>query len=365
MKAALFSAARYNGPAEDVGWPVGSTVYSAEAARQSLQISLDQFQMADELGFDWVSVAEHHYAPFSLTPNPMVMAGALTQIVKRAKIALLGASIPINNPIRVAEEFAMLDTITGGRIVAGMLRGTPNEYVTYNINPAESRARFEEALKLIKMAWTQTEPFGWQGKYYEYRSISLWPQIVQKPHPKIYMSGSSPESGEFAARNRIGLGFAVTSVPQARIAADHYREQCGRFGYTPDPEDIIYRVGVHVGATDDEAIEDFTSAMKATPRGSLTMANRALESAVAATGYYGRDADSQRNRLMPGGLRERVDEGRLLLGSPDSVLKQIEAIRRDLGAGVVDLTVTHQMGPKTNRSIELIAEKILPKIRSW
>jgi alkanesulfonate monooxygenase SsuD/methylene tetrahydromethanopterin reductase-like flavin-dependent oxidoreductase (luciferase family) len=68
---------------------------------------------------------------------------------------------------------------------------------------------------------------------------------------------------------------------------------------------------------------------------------------------------------MPGGLRERIDEGRLLLGSPASVLKQIEAIRRDLGAGVIDLTVTHQMGEKTNRSIELIAEKILPTIRGW
>ena len=365
MKAALFSAARYQGPAEDVGWPVASTVYSAEAARVSLQLSLDQFRMADELGFDWVSVAEHHYAPFSLTPNPMVMAGALTQIVKRARIALLGASIPINNPVRVAEEFAMLDTISGGRIVAGMLRGTPNEYVTYNVNPAESRARFEEALALIRMAWTQTEPFGWLGKYYEYKSISLWPRIAQTPHPKIYMSGSSPESGEFAARNRVGLGFAVTSAPRAKVAADFYREQCRRHGYEPDPEDIIYRVGVHVAATDEAAIDDFTAAMKAAPRGSLTMANRALESAVAATGYYGRDADGQRDRLMPGGLRERVDEGRLLLGGPASVLRQIEAIRREVGAGVIDLTVTHQMGEKTNRSIELIAEKILPTIRAW
>jgi alkanesulfonate monooxygenase SsuD/methylene tetrahydromethanopterin reductase-like flavin-dependent oxidoreductase (luciferase family) len=365
VKAALFSAARYYGPAEDIGWPVASTVYSAEAARQSLQLSLDQFRMADELGFDWVSVAEHHYAPFSLTPNPMVMAGALTQVVKRAKIALLGSSIPINNPVRVAEEFAMLDTLTGGRVVAGMLRGTPNEYVTYNINPAESRARFEEALKLIQMAWTQTEPFGWLGKYYDYRSISLWPQIMQKPHPKIYMSGSSPESGEFAAKNCIGLGFAVTNVPLAKKAADFYREQARRYGYEPEPDDIIYRVGIHVAPTDDAAIDEFTHAMKATPRGSLTMANRAVESAVAATGYYGRDSDNQRKRLMPNALSERVDEGRILLGSPDTVLRQIETIRRELGAGVLDLTVTHQMGEKTTRSIELIAEKILPIIHAW
>lgn len=140
-----------------------------------------------------MTVAEHHFAPFSLTPNPLIMAGALTQVVKRAKIALLGANIPILNPVRVAEEMAMLDTMSNGRVVAGMLRGTANEYVTYNINPAESRGRFEEALQLIKTAWTETEPFGWQGRDHQYRTISLWPRPVQKPHPKIYMSGSSPE----------------------------------------------------------------------------------------------------------------------------------------------------------------------------
>src|SRR5207245_3673730 len=111
--------------------------YSAETAEKSMEISLEQFQLADELGFDWVTVAEHHYAPMSLTPNPMVIAGALTQRIKKAKIALLGANIPILNPVRVAEEFAMLDTLTGGRVVAGMLRGTTNEYVTNATNPAE------------------------------------------------------------------------------------------------------------------------------------------------------------------------------------------------------------------------------------
>jgi len=218
MKAALFSPIRYQGPSNGTGWPIPGTVYSAEAAEKSMQSSLAQFRLADEVGFDWVTVAEHHYSPFSLNPNPMVTAGALTQIVRRAKIALLGSTIPILNPVRVAEEFAMIDTMSGGRVIAGMLRGTPNEYVTYNINPAESRERFEEALSLIVAAWTETEPFGWQGRYYEYRTIAIWPRPVQQPHPKIYMSGSSPESGEFAARNRVGLGFAFTNVPLARKA---------------------------------------------------------------------------------------------------------------------------------------------------
>lgn len=365
MKAALFSTCKYSGPALDKGWPVSGAVYSRDAAQESMRQSLEQFRLADEIGFDWVTVAEHHYAPFSLTPNPMVMAGALTQVIKRAKIALLGADIPILNPVRVAEEFAMLDTLTGGRIVAGMLRGTPNEYVTYNINPAESRARFEEALHLIKMAWTQTEPFGWQGRYYEYRTISIWPRCVQEPHPKIYMSGSSPEAGEFAAKNKVGLGFAVTTVPLAAKAAAHYRTQATRFGWEPEPEDVIYRVAVHVGENDDQALEDFVEATKTGARVGLTMANRGLESAIAETGYYGRDADMQRQRLMPRSLQERIDQGQILLGGPDTVLKQIECIKRELGAGVLDLTVAHQMGAKTLRSIELLGEKVLPRIRHW
>ncbi len=97
----------------------------------------------------------------------------------------------------------------------------------------------------------------------------------------------------------------------------------------------------------------------------LTMANRSLEQSIANTGYYGRDADAQRNRLMPRSLQERIDVGQILLGSPDTVVKQLEYIKRELDCGVVDLTVAHQMGDKTLRSIELMGEKVLPRIANW
>src|SRR5665213_1557159 len=163
----------------------------------------------------------------------MVFAGALTQVVKRARIALLGPNIPMLNPVRVAEEIAMLDTLTDGRIVAGMMRGTPNEYVTYNTNPAESREIFEEAVLLIRRAWTETQPFGWEGRHFQFRSISIWPRPIQQPHPPMFMSGSSPEAGEFAAQNHIGLGFAFTTVPLARKAVQHYRACAHAAGWEP------------------------------------------------------------------------------------------------------------------------------------
>ncbi len=364
MKAAIFTSFPYMGEAPRGVWPVPVNTYSPEAAEKSVEQSLEQLQLADELGFDWVTVAEHHYAPMSLTPNPMVMAGALTQRVKRAKIALLGADIPILNPLRVAEEFAMLDTLTGGRVVAGMLRGTSNEYVTYNINPAESRERFEEAVQLIIKAWTEPEPFGWQGRYYEFRSISIWPRPVQKPYPPIFMSGSSPEAGEFAARHRINLGFAVTNVPLARDAARYYREQAAIAGWEPTQDNVLYRVGIHLADSDEQAMEDLRPAPGGAPRASYSTSNRVLDEVAAAAGYYGRDIANQRGRLAGGGqtLNDRIELGQVLAGKPATVLTQIQAIRDAVGAGILDLIFMPMGRDKTLHAIELFGKEVLPRM---
>lgn len=344
-------------------WPVPTNGFSSEVAERSMASSLEQFELADQVGFDWVTVAEHHFAPMSLTPNPMVMAGALTQRIKRAKIALLGSNIPILNPVRVAEEFAMLDTLTGGRVVAGMLRGTSNEYVTYATNPAESRERFQEALELIVKAWTEPQPFGWQGRFYEYRAISIWPRPVQKPHPPIFMSGSSPESGEFAARNHLKLGFAVTTVPIAAKAAQYYRQQASACGWMPTPDDVLYRLNVHVAESDEEALADLVAAGAAEGRVGFSRSNATLDETAAQLGYYGRDTAMQRERTRPHPLQERIELGQLLLGGPETVIRQICAIRDALGCGILDLSFQPVGREQTLKAIELFGTKVLPRIR--
>jgi alkanesulfonate monooxygenase SsuD/methylene tetrahydromethanopterin reductase-like flavin-dependent oxidoreductase (luciferase family) len=365
VKAAIFTSVPYMGPAPRGIWPVPSETFSAEVAERSMETSLEQFELADQLGFDWVTLAEHHFAPMSLTPNPMVMAGALTQRVKHAKIALLGSNIPTLNPVRVAEEFAMLDVLTGGRVVAGMLRGTSNEYVTYATNPAESRERFEEALELIVKAWTEPQPFGWQGRYFEYRAISIWPRPVQQPHPPIYMSGSSPESGEFAARNRLKLGFAFTNVPLASQAARYFREQAAANDWEPEPDDVLYRLAIHVAETDAQAIDDLLAAGGAERRGGLSQANRALDDAAAKLGYYGRDVENQRGRLQIHEFAERIELGQLLAGSPETVIGQIEKIHAALGCGILDLIFQPVGRDKTLKAIELFGTRVLPRIRDF
>jgi len=364
VKAALFSIVPYLGEAERGTWPASTRIYSHEVAGRSMDLALEQYELADQLGFDWVTLAEHHFAPMSLTPNPMVMAGAVTQRVRRAKIALLGATIPILNPVRVAEEFAMLDTLTGGRVVAGMLRGTANEYVTYDVNPSESWSRFGEAMALIVRAWTEPQPFGWQGRHYQFRAVSIWPKPVQQPHPPIYMSASSPEAGEFAARRRVSIGFAFTTVPLASAAARHYRESAAACGWEPTPDDVLYRVTAHVADTDEQALEELQSAGANVPRRGFSTSNRRLEEAVAGAGYYGRDAATQRGRIdaqfRP--AAERIEHGQLLAGSPDTVLAQARRIRDEVGAGILEVVFSPMGREKTLRSIELFGTRVLPRL---
>lgn len=359
MKAALFCTSRYIGKTPDGVWPLPNEYCAPDIAARSMATTLEQFRYADRFGFDWVTVAEHHYSGFSMTPNPMVFAGALAQVVQRAKIAVLGPTLPILNPVRVAEELAMLDAMTGGRIIAGLMRGTPNEYVTYNVNPSESRARFAEALEIIRCAWTEPQPFGWQGRYYQYRAISIWPRPVQQPHPPIYMSGSSPEAGELAARNRIGLGFAFTTVPLAKKAVAHYRNEAHAMGWEPKPDDVIYRIAFHVADTDEEAFADMKAAP---PRISLTTSNAAINAAMVQTSYYGRD-ESQATRTATRDLLDRIEQGQVLVGSPDTVVRQIERIHDAIGMGILDCPLAAQLGDKTLRSIELFGTQVLPRIR--
>jgi alkanesulfonate monooxygenase SsuD/methylene tetrahydromethanopterin reductase-like flavin-dependent oxidoreductase (luciferase family) len=182
---------------------------------------------------------------------------------------------------------------------------------------------------------------------------------VQQPHPPIYMSGSSPEAGEFAAQNRLGLGFAFTTIAQAAKAAAYFRQQAQACGWEPVPDDVIYRVGFHVAETDEEAFADMT---RAPPRVALTTANRSINEAVATTGYYGRD-ESQVTRTATRTLQDRIDSGQILVGSPDTIIKQIERVRHEIGAGILDCPLAAQLGDKTLRSIELFGTQVLPRIR--
>src|SRR5262245_20110333 len=121
---------------------------------------LDELELAAELGFDGISVNEHHQNAYGLMPSPVVMAAALARRTKNAKIAILGNAFCLReHPLTLAEEHAMLDCITGGRLITGMVRGIGAEYYSLGSNPAFSHARFQEAHDLVVQSWTRPGPF--------------------------------------------------------------------------------------------------------------------------------------------------------------------------------------------------------------
>ncbi len=249
----------------------------------------------------------------------------------------------------------MLDTMAQGRLVVGLLRGTTNESLTYDLNPAEARARTDEGMELILRAWTEPRPFGWQGRHFQYRTVSIWPRPLQRPHPPTYALGTSRESCEFAARHRLGCGVSYGPFEVMAKATRYYREQCDRHGWTPAPEQIVYRANMLVADTDEEA----HALLRAQPTEAPFAMRPALQDAFMTL-----DA-----RNIAGERRAPVVTGALpttFLGSPDTVVEQVRRCRDVVGAGVLDLSLhppgARDLGPLM-RALELFGAKVLPRIQ--
>ncbi|HTJ24747.1 MAG TPA: LLM class flavin-dependent oxidoreductase, partial [Candidatus Limnocylindria bacterium] len=164
----------------DSAWvTLPNTYFDRERGHALYNRYLDELELADAAGFDGVCVNEHHQNAYGLMPIPGIIAGALSRRVK-GKLLVLGRALPLlNNPLTVAEEYAMLDQITGGRLIAGFVRGIGAEYHSWGVNPTESHDRFHEAHDLIIQAWTKAGPFHFEGKYYDFEYVNTWPRVFQ------------------------------------------------------------------------------------------------------------------------------------------------------------------------------------------
>ena len=356
MKVSFFETVRYRPPETlPKEWPVPSGLYDPDAGARAYRSMIERLQLIEELGFDWISMSEHHYSPRILTPSPILSAAFVAPHLKKLTIALLGPIVPHANPVRIAEELAMLDTMTQGRLVVGLLRGTTNEALTYDLNPTESRERTDEGMELILRAWTEPHPFAWQGRHFRYRTVSIWPRPLQQPHPPTYALGTSREACEFAARHRLGCGVSYGPFEVMAKATRHYREACARHDWTPTPEHIIYRANMIVADTDDEAQAE----LRAQPNDAPFTMRAGVREAVSVVD----------TRNIGGEARAPLRTGALpttFIGSPDTVVEQVRRCREVVGAGVLDLSLYPPGLPDPEpltRALELFAAKVLPRIR--
>lgn len=356
MRVSFFETGRYLAPPSvPREWPVPGANYDREIGTAAFRSMIERLRFVEELGFDWVSLSEHHYSPRIVTPSPIVAAAFVANQIKKLKIALLGPIVPHGNPVRIAEELAMLDTMADGRLIVGLLRGTTNEYLSYDLNPKESRERTDEGMELILKAWTESQPFGWQGRHFQFRTVSIWPRPLQQPRPPTYALGTSRESCDFAARHHLGLGVSYGSFEVMGKVARYYREACARYGWQPGRDDIVYRANMMLAESDEKA----EARLKEQSAQAPFPVREGLRDALIA-------ADS---RNVAGEART-PSVGRVLpttfIGNPDTVVKQIRQCREEVGAGVLDLSLEMPGSSDIDAlmsSLEMFGKKVLPRIR--
>jgi len=356
MKVSFFETGRYQTPVPlPAEWPAAPANYDPDAGNKAYRAMVERIAYCEKLGFDWVSLSEHHYSPRILTPSPIVAAANVAAQVKNIKIALLGPIVPQSNPIRVAEELAMVDTMSQGRLVVGLLRGTTNEYLSFDLNPAEGREKTDEGMELILKAWTEPQPFGWQGRYFQYRTVSVWPRPLQQPHPPTYALGTSKESCDFAARNKVGLGVSYGPFEVMAKSTGYYRAQCKEYGWEPGRDHIIYRANMLLAETDAKAAE-ILEKQKGAPAFPMRPALRDAMLRADKRNVAGEARQANVNGVLPITFK----------GGPDTVIDQIRECREVVGAGVLDLSMTSPGSTDLGalmEALDLFGSKVLPHVK--
>jgi alkanesulfonate monooxygenase SsuD/methylene tetrahydromethanopterin reductase-like flavin-dependent oxidoreductase (luciferase family) len=329
---------------------------------------LDELVLAEELGFDGVCVNEHHQNAYGNMPSPNLMGAILARQTKRIKIAVVGNALPLYNPpTRVAEEFAMIDCISGGRLIAGMVVGGGPEYYSFTVNPTFARSMFQEALDLVLRAWTEPGPFEHYGKHWKLKYVNPWPRPLQQPHPPIWIPGAgSQETIDFVAQRRFSyMGIPYFHLEFFQRNFDSFREACQKNGYTADPEQLGWLLPIYVAETDERAWAEYEEHL-------WYFARKLLKGLVIfPPGYTSARSIARIDKALKKFLssvetRQQVEEGvYAVVGSPATVRDKLVQHIKQLGVG--NLLGLFQLGTLpadlTRKNMTLFAEEVLPALR--
>jgi alkanesulfonate monooxygenase SsuD/methylene tetrahydromethanopterin reductase-like flavin-dependent oxidoreductase (luciferase family) len=329
---------------------------------------LDELEYGEALGFDGLCVNEHHQTAYGMMPSPIVTASALSRRTTKAKIAILGSALPLrSNPLTVAEEHAMIDNITGGRLISGFVRGIGSEYHTFGVNPTLSHERFHEAHDLIVRAWTEPGPFEFFGKHYHFQYVNVWPRPFQQPHPPVWIpSQGSRETIEFAAAHRYTYLQTFSPVKSVARYLAMFREVAKGMGYAASPSQLGWSVPVYVGDTDASALAEAGPHFE-------NLRNRFLKKPIEMLlppGYSSREsmkAIALAKNSITGDLSaaQAVEMGMFICGSAKTVREQLIGYAKDIGFG--QLLPMCQFGTLpgdlTRRNMERFAESVVPGLK--
>jgi alkanesulfonate monooxygenase SsuD/methylene tetrahydromethanopterin reductase-like flavin-dependent oxidoreductase (luciferase family) len=345
--------------------------FDAREGSRLYQERLEEYRLADEAGFDGIMLNEHHTAPFCMSPRINIFASMLAVATSRVKIVLLGNPLPIwDSPVHLAEELAIVDMVSKGRLVSGFVRGGGVENIQANANPIVNRERFEEAHDLLIKTWTQPGPFRWEGKHYRFRVVNPWSLPLQKPHPPIWIPGiSSRETVAWAARHGYPYVGLNTNFEASAKIKHVYTEAAREVGFEPGPQHFGQLLQCHVAETEEKAEAhaqeflwmrgEFTGVFHpvwGTPSGYASRSQRKALIEIAA---------GRRPMIPPPSLNQRRVEHTLICGTPDRVIEQIKHVLENNRVGILVMwanegRINHE---DSKTCIRLLGQEVLPAVR--
>ena len=383
MRVWYFSEMAYH-PAWDEGLKRGSLRvvlpnrnFDPPTGHQLLNRYLDEFALCDEVGLD-IMVNEHHSTATCLTISVPMALAVIARETKRARLLSLGT--PIANrpdPVRVAEEMAWLDVLSGGRLEMGLVKGAPYEIQPANSAPATLMRRYWEAHDLILKALTTTDgPFNWEGEFFHYRNVNVWPRPLQQPTPPVWMTGLSAETGRMAAERGHVVG-TLLSGGIAKPMFDAYRWRANELGWTAGPDRLAYAAIIGVGQTREigrrraDLIADYvrTAPVVAEPftnppgYNSVAANVAILKAGNVKNRFVGTDGTQDRTKAS---LDDFMASDTVFAGTPDDVYAQIKDFNERMG-GIGHILFFGQGGhldhKETVENISLFAKEVLARVR--
>jgi alkanesulfonate monooxygenase SsuD/methylene tetrahydromethanopterin reductase-like flavin-dependent oxidoreductase (luciferase family) len=324
----------------------------------------------DELGFDGIIFTEHHYGPNGgLTPSPTIALAAATQVTERIKLVTMGIALALYpHPIRVAEELAMVDNFSHGRLVVGFISSGGQSLYAYNVPVAGERERYHEAYDLIVRAWTEENPFAWHSEHFDYKCVSILPRPLQDPYPPVWTTATAAESIQWAAEHHIGL---VSHGPTAECAQRlaYYRQHAETAGgWTPAAADTAIAREFYIAPTKAklDEMEEVFGRERANEYSFIFQDPNLAE--LERERYQIRHYDYLgEKKAFRGGNRTKqgIESGQFLVGDPDTLTERILEQRAATGAGV--LVIRPEMGDMPLSDVadglDLFAKEVLPAIR--
>ncbi|MGH7933879.1 MAG: LLM class flavin-dependent oxidoreductase [Candidatus Binataceae bacterium] len=350
-------------------------LYDPKAGHRLYNDYLDQLEFADRMGFDGLGVNEHHQNAYGMMPSPNLMAAAMARRTRHASLVVLGNSIALYNPpVRVAEEFAMLDVISGGRLVAGFPVGTSmDDNYCYGVVPATLRERYAEAHDLIIRAWKEQDVFSFNGKYTKLRYVNLWPKPLQQPHPPIWIpGGGSIETWDFCADHAYQYSFlSYFGYKAGKKVADGYWDVMVKKNKPLNPYSLGFAQVVAVANSDEEAERLYSPHMDYFYNRCLHVyagfadapGYRTLSTIRSGfLGQVGKQATLRREGLT---WKDFIEEGYIIAGSAKTVRERLREAMKSLNCG--HLMILMQLGSMppdlVRSSTELFAREVMPSMR--